>query len=99
MLVKTTTGVNFINVLHQLLCAQIPKVQKLACIFSKKHNFFALLGSAGAKSAPGMLMKSTPGINFINILCARFLLIFWCQKITKPMFQLCNFWRQNFVQK
>ncbi len=24
---------------------------------------------------------------------------FWCQKISNPKTQLCNFWRQNFVQK
>jgi len=31
-----------------------------------------------------MLMKLTPGFNFINILCALFLPIFWRQKIPNP---------------
>ncbi len=30
-----------------------------------------------------MLVKSTLGVNFINILLAHFPPIFWCQKITK----------------
>ncbi len=30
-----------------------------------------------------MAMKSTPGVNFINILHTNFAPIFWCQKIIK----------------
>ena len=36
--------------------------------------FFALLGSTCAKAARKTLMKSTPGVNFINVLQAAFVL-------------------------
>jgi len=35
----------------------------------------------GAKAACKMLVKLTPVVNFINILCAHFVTIFWCQKL------------------
>jgi len=54
----------------QLLCARIPKAQKIQ---SSWHSFFALLGSLYVKTAPKMLMKLTPEVNFINILHAYFL--------------------------
>jgi len=34
---------------------------------------FCALGSVQVKAAHKMLVKSTPGLDFINILCARFL--------------------------
>jgi len=36
--------------------------------------FFALLGSEGVKAARKMLLKSTPGVNFINVLSTTFTL-------------------------
>ena len=38
----------------------------------KPSAFFALLGSVQSKAAHRMLMKSTPGVNFTNILPADF---------------------------
>ncbi len=32
-----------------------------------------------------MLMKTTPGVNFINILCAHFVPTFWHQKLQKML--------------
>jgi len=51
------------------------------------------------KAVERMLVRWRTGVNFINILRVRFSPIFWHQKITKPTFQLCTFWYQNFVQK
>jgi len=45
-----------------------------------------------------MLVKSTPVVDFINILRAPFLVWKQIAKLSLVMFQLCNFWRQNFVQ-
>jgi len=39
--------------------------------------FFALLGSGGIKAVRQMFVKSTLGVNFINILQAAFLPIFF----------------------
>jgi hypothetical protein len=38
------------------------------------------------------------GVNFINILRLFFADILAAKKF-KPKTQLCNFWRQNFIQK
>jgi len=65
----------------QLLLVQIPKAQK---ILTTWLNF---LLSARINVAHRMLMKMTPGVNFINILCTPFVPIFLCQKITQPK---CN---------
>ena len=46
--------------------------------------FFANSGSTSVKAVRRTLMKLSPSVNFINILCATFLSIFWCQKISKP---------------
>ena len=55
----------------QLLRTQTPKAQKKTV---KSSSFFALLGSASAKVARRMLVKLTPGANFINVLQAAFTL-------------------------
>jgi len=47
-------------------------------------SFFANSGSTSVKAVRRTLMKLSPSVNFINILCATFLSIFWCQKISKP---------------
>jgi len=39
---------------------------------SSQHCHFTLLGSAGVKVVHRTLMKSTPGVNFINVLRAAF---------------------------
>jgi len=44
--------------------SQIPKAQKDSQVIS----FFVLLGSLSAKAARKTLVKSTPGVNFINVL-------------------------------
>jgi len=53
---------------NQLLHTQIPKAYHLAV-------FFALLGSAHVKAACKMLIKLTPGLNFINVLLTAFTLV------------------------
>ncbi len=50
------------------LRTQIPKAQKK---YSPSVSFFALLGSAHAKAGCRMLIKLTPGVNFINMLTVR----------------------------
>jgi len=52
----------------QLLCMQIPEVQK----YSQAISFFVLLGSAHKKVSSKSLMKLTPVVNFINIFCEPF---------------------------
>jgi hypothetical protein len=52
---------------EQLLRMQIPKAQK------RTSSFFGLMGSAGAKAAHRILMKLTPGVDFINISCTAFM--------------------------
>jgi hypothetical protein len=39
------------------------------------------------------------GVNFINILCATFALIFLCQKITKPKYNKRKAAQNTFIQK
>ncbi len=53
---------------HQHVYAQ----RKSAKIQSSHHCLFALLGSECAKAAHKMLVKSTPSVNFTNILQADF---------------------------
>jgi len=58
-------GVNFINILQAVLTSKHPKSVK---IHSSCQYLFTLLGLAGVKAAHKMLMKLTPGANFINML-------------------------------
>jgi len=51
------------------LRAQISKEQQRQ---SSCNSFFALSGSARVKAACRMLMKLTPGVNFINLKCSNF---------------------------
>jgi hypothetical protein len=51
------------------VCKQIPKLHKNSQV---TIVFFALLESASTKSARKALVKSTSGVNFINILPANF---------------------------
>jgi len=50
----------------QLLYLQIQKAQNIQLVF------FVLLGSSRIKAVCKMLVKSTPGVNFIHILRQRF---------------------------
>ncbi len=47
----------------------LPKAQKRQSSWSV---FFRLSGSGGSKAAHKLLMKLTPGLNFINVLCTAF---------------------------
>ena len=58
MLLKSTPGVNFTNVLRAAFTPADPESGKKLLDLTV---FFALLGSAGAKAAHRTLMKSTPG--------------------------------------
>jgi len=61
MLVKLTPGVDLTNILQAAFARSDPIPASHQCLF-------ALLGSAVAKAACKMLVKSTPRVNFINIL-------------------------------
>jgi len=60
---------------------QIPNAQKRQ---SSQQCRLALLGPTFVKAVCRALMKSTPGLNFINILLEHFAPIFCGQKLTKP---------------
>ncbi len=66
------------HVYLKLLHFQILKAQKDSQII---NVFFALSRSLNVKALCKMLMKSTPRLNFTNILQATFGLITFCQKI------------------
>jgi len=63
------SGVNFINILRAAFGRTDNRSAKKA---DNLTVFLALLGSAGIKAACRMLMKMTPGVNFVNILTAPF---------------------------
>jgi hypothetical protein len=64
------SGVNFINVLRTaFVLVEILKAWELSQVIS---IFFTLLGSASIKVVRRTLMKLSPGVNFINVLFARF---------------------------
>ncbi len=65
----------------------------------KPSVFDGLLGSPHKKAARKMLVKLTPGVNFIHILRVRFLPISFCQKVSKPNISAINFWRKKFYTK
>jgi len=65
-------GVNFINVLRAAFALADPESAKKTV---KLSVFFALSGSALAKAAPKMLLKLTPGLNFIFIFKTAFELL------------------------
>jgi len=56
-------------VYEKLLCIHLPKAPNDSQVVSV---IFALLGSAQTKAACKMLVKSTPCVNFINVLHMRF---------------------------
>jgi len=71
---------------EQFLCVQISKAQKTEGLIV----FFALFVSV--KALCKMLMKSAPGVNFINILLENFL-----YKRASNSFSLVTFWLCNFL--
>jgi len=56
--------------------------------------YFALLGSSSEKPAHKMLMNLTPGVNFINILCAAFTLI-WPKSAKRHCWLLWTFYNYH----
>ncbi len=76
----------------QLLSAQIPNSAKKT---DGLIVFFALLGSLYVKAVCKMLLKSTPGLNFTNILQAAFLYT----KVCCAVFLYLQFGFKNFCQK
>jgi len=60
---------------------------------------FTLLGSAGAKAVYRILIKLTPGINFINILRPSLHMKFCHQKLQSCALSLNFFLRQNIGTK
>jgi len=69
---KSSLGVNFINVLLEAFTRTDPKRVKtqFSCLY-----LFALLGSGCVKTLRKMLMKLTPGVDFTNILRTAFMLV------------------------
>jgi hypothetical protein len=73
MLMKLSLGLNFINVLRTAFMLVGPK--RIVRIQSSSQYLIMLLESAGANAAHRALMKLTPGLNFINVLCTAFALV------------------------
>ncbi len=69
MLMKTTSGVNFINILC-LLLSQYPFAKKIQSPNETKKSCAKLVRTK--KLAHKMLIKMTTAVNFINIKHARF---------------------------
>jgi len=88
--------VNFINILRAAFWRTDPKSAKNTV---KQSVFFALLGSTHAKAAHKMLMKLTLVANFINILQAAFVPIFFWLKIKKPNCKYIKATQNTFKQK
>jgi len=64
-----TPGVDFINILLEAFTRADPKSEKTSQVVS----LFVLLGSVCIKAARKMLVKSTPGIDYLgNFVNARF---------------------------
>jgi len=59
-----TLGVNFTNILCKAFKYPNPKSSEKNTV--KPAVFFVLLGSSRVKAAHKMLVKLTPGVNFIN---------------------------------
>ena len=68
---RETSGQFHQRVYPQLLCPQIPKAQKTACI----DCLYTLLGSAGVKAACEMLVKKSPDKLSIDLFC--YFVCFW----------------------
>jgi len=62
-------AINFINVLPAAFACADPESAKKTV---KLSVYFMLSESERAKAASRTLIKLTPGVNFINVLCARF---------------------------
>jgi len=72
---KLTSGVNFINILHEHFLVR-KQIEQLYIAFTHHHKIpnaqkerpficlFMLFGSSPAKAARKTMMKSTPGVNF-----------------------------------
>ncbi len=58
-----------------LRAASMPVASKNVRFQSSHQYLFTLLGSTGAKAALVLLMKLTPGFNFINVLRTAFTLV------------------------
>jgi len=63
------TGVNFTNVLHAAFTLVGPKSANWHCWLD---YLFLRIRDLRVKAVRRMLMKLSPGVNFINILCASF---------------------------
>ncbi len=70
------TGVNFINVLRTAFALVDPKNVKRYWGFDW---ILTLLGSMSVKAVHRMLMKFSPGVNFINVYLCIFCTKFWHQ--------------------
>jgi len=73
-------------------------LQSVSLITVWLYNFFCRK-NVGSKAEHKMLVKSTPGVNFINILRKPFVPIFLRQKITKPKHYKRKAAQSTFVQK
>jgi hypothetical protein len=87
MLVKLTHCVNFINVLHTAFALVDPESVRTQ---SSHQYLLTLLGSTSVKAVRRMLMKSTPRVKFINILCKCFL-----YESALRSFSLIMFWQKK----
>jgi hypothetical protein len=88
MLIKWTTGVNFINILFAVLLKKV-----FSTAFSQLQFDFVIFWQKdiGAKAAHNILTKLTTGVNFINILLAAFLNKSVLSSFLRITAWLCNF--------
>jgi len=93
---KVWPGLNFINVLCTAFTLVGPKSVKR---YWRLDWVLTLWGTKGVKAVRRKLMKSSPGVNFINVLREHFSYKIFVPKITKLCFGFETFWHKNFVQK
>jgi hypothetical protein len=96
MLVKLTTGVNFINILRTAFALVAPRGVRIQ---SNCQCLFTLLESTSVKAVCRMLMKLSPAVNFINVFCTNFLYecLLWSFSLVTCLVAFC--FGKKFVRK
>jgi len=94
---KTVIKALYINWFIIFVELEIPEIQ----FYRGKIELFYFLHWTVVNVAYNLWAAFSTGVNFINILHVRFFVRKWIDQLFssyKPKTQLCNFWRQNFVQ-
>jgi len=101
---QSWSGVHFTNILRAAFTHSFYAQGTRADLKSAKKTgslsaFLALLGSARVKAAHKALVKSTPGVDSINILHAIFLYKSALSSFSLVTFCLCDFFAKIYQQK